>query len=217
MTYSRPTSVPFWATGSGRRTEPDALELASGFVELTRTPAKKANWAVGYLSDWIVYLRQFTDIANELVYPVAKSRQVVIPGFLLRGLNWSPDGGAGSSNCATNNEAGALDLTASLPPGALLQQVYARGSAANASAAGLTLTVLRHHHVNATDETVGTANTGAGAGTFGTAVDCGNEEIDKATYSYRLVVNASSTAASGGVDILRSVRASLSAVGPRHV
>lgn len=84
----RPAANTSWATTGGRRIEPSAPEKASGFVEGTRTPAKKANWLTGMLSDWQVWLTEERDRmaayiggdagAGEWVYPAVRGRQIPV-------------------------------------------------------------------------------------------------------------------------------------------
>src|SRR5688500_1018888 len=84
---TRPTVTPTWATGGGRRVEPDAGEKADGFVEGERTPAKKANWGIGYLTDWIAWVSAILDDDEELTYQVPKTGRTV----MIHGVAFQPN------------------------------------------------------------------------------------------------------------------------------
>jgi hypothetical protein len=75
----RPSTEPTWATTGGTRTEPSSGEKASGFVAGDRTPAKKGNWLIGVLSDWVGYFADFIDSSDEFVYPTPPRRSVLVP------------------------------------------------------------------------------------------------------------------------------------------
>lgn len=74
---SRPT-LPSWGTGGSRRIEPSAPEKVTGFVEGTRSPAKKANWLIGILTDWIAYVAAIIDTSEEHTYQVAKPQRFLV-------------------------------------------------------------------------------------------------------------------------------------------
>lgn len=66
---AKPASLPTHATDVGRTLEPEAGEKASGFVEGTRTPAKKVNWVIHWLTQWAALLDGLIDSAEEYRYP----------------------------------------------------------------------------------------------------------------------------------------------------
>lgn len=94
---TRPTVVPEWASGGGRRLEPDAGEKADGFVEAERTPARKANWGIGYLTDWITWLAALFGTDEELTYQTPKARTTVIHAVAFQGAAGPSGGGWNAS------------------------------------------------------------------------------------------------------------------------
>jgi hypothetical protein len=128
----KPSTVPTWATGAGRRLEPSSGEKADGFVAGARAPARKSNWIVGGLTDWAAYLDEWIDGDDELVYPVDQTRSRYLPltsGVVeagttasISGIAWSFDAGGG-----------ILRWPLDLPHRALITRVSARVTTADAS------------------------------------------------------------------------------------
>lgn len=64
----RPSALPEWATdptytsgpqeGEATRLAPTSGEMAQGFFQGKRPPARKANWLLGLLCDWVKYLSE---------------------------------------------------------------------------------------------------------------------------------------------------------------
>lgn len=78
---ARPTEIPDFATGASRRLEPEAGEKSNGFREGYRFAPRKANWVVGLAAAWARYLSEIIDSAHEHVYPVAKTRTLLVSIF----------------------------------------------------------------------------------------------------------------------------------------
>ncbi len=136
---ARPTDIPEWASTAGRRLEPAAGEKDDGFNEGTRTPARKANWIVGVVADWVDYIRSIIDSNEEHTYQAAKARWKVIapwtgvPQPMPDGsaIGWRPasvlDPGVVGYELESQQNGAALfvDVQSLLPDGAVLTRVQA--------------------------------------------------------------------------------------------
>jgi hypothetical protein len=202
-------------SGTPTKVEPDPGDQATGFVPNTKPPAQWWNWLFASFGGWLLYLVQFVSDADEFVYPTPKNRLVVVPGYRLvpAGAGWAPNA-SGFSVTTTNNSIGVLDLSEELPDKCTLGSLFVRGVSANASAVGMTFTVKKYEHSTNNEIDIVTVNSSVAAGAFNLLVNCGGELIDKEEFSYRMNVTATSTAASGGNDVIRSFRINLDAVGP---
>ncbi len=85
----KPASVPTWATdanytngptgipGTATKVEPSAGQKAEGWIPKNKMAAQWLNWFKNAVGGWLVYLNTWFDGADELVYPVTKTRVVV--------------------------------------------------------------------------------------------------------------------------------------------
>lgn len=157
---TRPTTTPEWATGGGRRLEPDAGEKADGFVEGERTPARKANWAIGFLCDLAAYVLAIIDSNEEHTYQTPKARVLTISPWQAFGSNaqtanespWCVQVSGSSPNEGWNlvsrHDFAMLFLPVSelLPTGAELTQIRAlvKPGAARGTGDRMKLSWMRH-------------------------------------------------------------------------
>lgn len=68
---AEPSELPTWASdatyssgpdiGEATRLEPTSGEKATGFVRATRLPARKMNWTLGMICDWLAHFKDVTD------------------------------------------------------------------------------------------------------------------------------------------------------------
>lgn len=115
----RPTEDVEWASGGGRRLEPDAGEKADGFVEGTRTPARKANWIIGYVADWITYLQALT---NPLT---ARTLEIGPAGAGAGSENWTEEDDAAQVRLESQADSVYLYFPIRLPNGSQITGVEA--------------------------------------------------------------------------------------------
>lgn len=122
----KPTETAEWASGASRRLEPSSGEKADGFVEGTRTPARKGNWIIGVLSDWANWVEDLFDSDGQHAFRTGLIRQRVIApngGRPLAGT-WNEDGTAQDRVYSQTNFAmWSFDIGAYLPSGAVLQNI----------------------------------------------------------------------------------------------
>lgn len=125
---ARPTDTAEWASGASRRLEPAASEKGDGFVEGTRTPARKANWAVGILHDWIAYFAAIINSDEEHVYQSPKARQtfVHVLSASIEETNWDLQYGVNMrAQTSANGEPLVWTLEDHLPDGAVVNELQA--------------------------------------------------------------------------------------------
>lgn len=119
---ARPAVTPVHATGASRRLEPDAGEKSNGFREGFRFPPKKANWALGYVADWIAYLAAIIDANEEHTYQAAKTRKLIVPlwSAVTYQDSWSKASNpTGNYYWSKKDDAGTMRIV--FPIGALLR------------------------------------------------------------------------------------------------
>jgi hypothetical protein len=189
----KPSTVPTWATGAGRRLEPSSGEKADGYVAGARAPARKSNWIVGGLTDWAAYLDDWFDLSDELVYPVDQVRN----RYLVLGQ------GIADSASATYNGlvwtfgvgGGVIRWPLYLPHRGMIERVSARVTTADASATlqvGLRVTTVTGGGGTITPvETFGTAAP-ASAAAHTIEHEPGEEVFGNAAW-YELVVDSDVT------------------------
>lgn len=86
----KPASVPSWGTdanytngptgipGTVTKVEPTAGQKAEGWIPKNKLAAQWLNWWKNLVYQWLAYVNGWFDGADELVYPVVKTRTVVV-------------------------------------------------------------------------------------------------------------------------------------------
>lgn len=226
-----PTTVPqTWATdtnfdstgnawdATANKAAPAASLSAEGWEPETAPDPRTFNYLFNLIGQWLTYFSQWVDEANdEIVYPVAKSRTIVLP----------LTGAASSESSITPGQPAwfhdafwlceevtqSLELSLTLPDEATLTQISVEvrpgGNLGNMSAA------LFSNEVGGFQTTEIAAVSDDGTAAVQNIVLSGSVTISRATKSYRIRITSRSGTFSQP-DQVRTITATFNDPGPRN-
>lgn len=228
-----PTTVPqTWATdinfdstgnawdATANKAAPPAPLSAEGWEPETAPDPRTFNYLFNLIGQWLTYFSQWVDEANdEIVYPVAKSRTIVLPltGAASSESSITPGQPAWFHDAfwLCDENAQSIELSLTLPDEATLTQVSIEVRPGSARVGSSRMNAaLFSNEVNGSQVTEIAQVFDDGTINVQTIVLSGSIAIARATKSYRIRINSGTGFSQD--DQIRTITATFDDPGPRN-